>query len=87
MTDAKYMVVGTYDHGNDKLVTVLQNEFDKLEDAVSWSVQISKKHGVAGDGTISYLEVTSLDPDENLYIFCSTIPEETDALEDYISVR
>lgn len=86
MSDMKYLVVATYDHGEDKLATVGSWEFADLKEAITMMVGIARKHGEAGDGSVSYVEITALDPDENLYVFCSTHPDEVGALEDFYLV-
>lgn len=86
MPELSYVAVATHDLGEDKLATVSSREFYELKEAVAWTVQMAKAHGVSGDKTVSYVEVTAMDPDENFYLFCSTEPSEIDALVDEFSV-
>lgn len=81
-----HVAVATFDHGEDKLATVSSQEFYDLKDAIAWTVQMAKAHGVSGDKSVSYIEVTAMDPDEDFYLFCSTEPDELNALVDDFSV-
>lgn len=86
MSAPTHVAVATFDHGEDKLATVSSQEFYDLKDAIAWTVQMAKAHGVSGDKSVSYIEVTATDPDEDFYLFCSTEPDELNALVDDFSV-